>query len=362
MDDRVCPEVHVPRIRIPILVLVLDHVLILERKVTKCVTEEEEKENIHGPHHSTGGKLEYTAPMELRRRNALIGLNISSVVMSIAGLFAKLLPWPAAITVFGRMAVAAPFVLLFLLVTRSSLRLQNAAHLRTLIVLGIMLAVHWVTYFAAVQVSTVAVAIIAVYTTSIMATFLEPFFCEGRITRKNVLIALVAFGGVVVMMEEFSFGNSTTQGILLGLLSAFLVTLRNLKSKCFVKLYSPSLTMFYQLLFGSLFLSPLLFYYDFTVTTVDIQKLLILGVIATAFAHTLMLQSIGSLGARSVAVIMTAQPLFAIAAAVPLLGEIPGPRVIIGGLLVMSAMVAETLQQIGKDREEAKVKCCSCSS
>ena len=299
--------------------------------------------------------------MEAQRRNALIGLNIASVTMSVAGLFAKLLPWPAIITVLGRMSLAAPAVLVYLLIRRVPLKLKDAAHLRTLIFLGVILALHWVTYFAAIQVSTVAVGIIAVYTSSIMTTFLEPFFCKSRVCPKHIFIALLAFGGICVMMEEFSFGNSTTQGIMLGLISAFLVTIRNLKSKCFVKLYSPSATMFYQLLFGALFLAPALLWYDVSATAVDIQKLLILALVATAFAHTLMLQSVGALGARPVAVIMSAQPLFAILAAVPLLGEVPSVRVMIGGVLVMSAMVLETLEQAKKGREEMQAKCCSSS-
>ena len=283
--------------------------------------------------------------MDTRKRNALIGLNTAVLVMSIAGLFAKIIPWPSVMIILGRAAFTAPFIGAYILCTRKSLRLHSKKHAAILFGLGAMMVVHWATYFQAIKVSTVAVGILAVYTAPIIITFLEPIFDKKKICKRDILVALVAFSGIVLMVDTFSLSSGTLQGVLFGVTSAFLVSLRNIWSKCLVNTYSAPLVMFWQMVFGALFFSPLLFFYTVEVTTIDIQNLLILAVFATAFAHTMMLRSIACMGARASGVIMMIQPLYAILLAIPLLGEIPTLRVAAGGVLVMSAMVAETLKQ-----------------
>ena len=280
-----------------------------------------------------------------QKTRGLIGLNIAVLIMSIAGLFAKLIPWPAPMIILGRAAVTAPCVAAYLLLRRRTLVLKCRRHAVILFGLGILMVAHWITYFAAIQVSTVAIGILAVFTSPIMATFLEPMFDGKKAHRADVLLALVAFAGIVLMVDDFSLSNGTFQGVLLGLISALLVTLRNIWSKSLVQEYAAPFVMFWQMFFGALVLSPLVFFVNVTVSTGDIQNLLILGVFATAIAHTLMLTSIGCLGARSTGVIMMIQPLYAILLAVVLLGEIPSLRVIVGGALVLSAMIVETVKQ-----------------
>jgi len=283
--------------------------------------------------------------MDCEKRTALIGLNIAIAIMSIAGLFAKLIPWPAVMIILGRASLTAPFLAAYLVCTKKSLRLKSRKHMFILMGLGIMMVTHWVTYFQAIQVSTVAIGILAVFTSPIIITFLEPLFDGHKVHGKDVVLALVAFAGIVLMIDEFSLGSGTVQGILFGITSALIVSLRNIWSKYLVKEYAAPLVMFWQMVFGALFLSPLLFFISVDVQPVDIKNLLILACFATAIAHTLMLKSVAHMGARATGVIMMIQPLYAIVLAVFLLGEIPTLRVVAGGALVMSAMIFETVQQ-----------------
>jgi drug/metabolite transporter (DMT)-like permease len=283
--------------------------------------------------------------MDSQKRNALIGLNFAILIMSISGIFAKLIPWPAVMIVLGRASLTAPFIAAYLVFTKTPLRLKSTKHMFILMGLGVMMVIHWTTFFTAIQVSTVAIGILAVFTAPMITTFLEPMFDDKKVCKKDVLLALVAFAGIVLMIDEFSFGSGAVQGILLGTTSAFLVSLRNIWSKCLVKSYTAPLVMFWQIVFGALFMSPLLFFIKVEVTPVDIKNLLILALFATAIAHTLMLKSVACIGARATGVIMMIQPLYAIVLAMFLLGEIPTLRVLAGGLLVMSAMVIETIKQ-----------------
>lgn len=184
--------------------------------------------------------------MDSQKRSALLGLNIGCFVMSIAGLFAKLIEWPPTVIIAGRMAFSFPCILLWLVWKRVPLRLHRKKDFFMLIGLSVLVTAHWITYFKAIQLSTVAIAIVAVYIGPILTTFLEPLISKTKLELFDIGTALVGFIGIAIMVEDFSFQSSVTQGILFALLSALLMALRNIYSRCFVKRYSGPLIMFYQ--------------------------------------------------------------------------------------------------------------------
>lgn len=282
--------------------------------------------------------------MQNEKRNALVLLNIGTFVMSVAGLFAKLISWPAVMIILARLMLTAPFLAAYLLLTQKRVRLPKTwRHAGILCGLGVLMAVHWSTYFGSVQYSTVAVGILSAFTAPIMMTFLEPLFDGKRICTRDIVIALFAFSGIVMMVDDFSFTSGTFVGVLLGMTSALLVSLRNIWSKCLVREYAAPTVLFWQMIFGGLFLSPLLLFIPIPTSVHDLQLLLLLAAI-TAFGHSTVLRSNACIGARATGVMMMVQPLYAILIAIPVLGEIPDLRVIIGGVIVLSAAVFETLR------------------
>lgn len=283
--------------------------------------------------------------MQTEKAKALIGLNVAVLIMSMAGVFAKLIPWHPALIILGRAALTAPFVGLYLVARNRSLKLKTKRHVYTVIGLGVMMVTHWVTFFSAIQASTVAIGILAVFTAPIITTFLEPLFDKTRIETLDIVVALAAFSGIALMIDDYSIGGAAFTGVGLGVCSAVLVSLRNIWSKPMVQEYSAPLIMFWQMVFGAIALLPLLLVFDASVTMPDVGNLLLLALFSTAIAHTLMLNSIGYLGARATSVIMMIQPLYAILLAVVLLGEIPSLRIIAGGALVVGASGFESLKQ-----------------
>lgn len=265
--------------------------------------------------------------------------------MSIAGLFAKLIDWPATVIIAGRLSFAFPFVLLWLVWKRTPLRLHSRKDFFLLIGLSALLTLHWVTYFKAIQLSTVAIAIVTVYTGPIITTFLEPLIRKTRLEKIDIFTALIGFAGIVIMIEDFTLQSAVTQGITLALLSALLMSVRTIYSRCFVARYSGPLIMFYQLFFGAMMIAPFVPLFSFTITEDNMLNLLMLALFATAIAHTLVLSSLTHISARSSGVLMMIQPLYAVSLAVIILGEIPTLRVLIGGILVVSATMFETYKQ-----------------
>jgi len=282
--------------------------------------------------------------MPHQKTKALAGLNIGCLIMSVAGIFAKVIAWPATVIIAGRMVLGFPFVLLWLVWRQERLRLHSHKDFFLLMGLGAILAVHWITYFKAVQLSTVATAIVAVHIGPILTTFLEPIITKTKLEFIDIVTAIIGFTGILIMVEDFTLTSTMTQGILFALLSALLMSIRTIYSRCFVKRYSGPLIMFYQLFFGAFLLFPLLPFFDFTITKIDIRNIFILAIFVTAIAHTLLLSSLKYISARSSGIMMMVQPLYATIFAAILIHEIPSVRLAIGGILILSATITETVK------------------
>ena len=281
--------------------------------------------------------------MKQQNRSILLA-NLGFISMSSAGTFAKLIPWASHHIIFARMVTAAVFVLLFRIIQQESLRLPKKS-MMVIGFLGVILALHWVTFFASVQVSTVAVGVIASNTSPILTTLLEPLFHKKPYRKIDLLLALIGFIGIVIMIEEFSLGSGTMLGVIFGIIAAFFWSIRFIISKSYVQEHSGSLVMLYQLIVGAIVLSPFLIGSNLQITQSDIWNVLLLGSIATAVGHTFVLSSLKNLTARTANMFGNMLPLYAGIIAFFVVGEIPTLRVFIGGVIVISCVLAETARQ-----------------
>ena len=132
----------------------------------------------------------------------LFEIHIAVLFFGLAGLFGKLVNQPPAVIVFGRVFYAMAFLLPALWFRRQSLKLNRSRDYLALLLQGFILAVHWVTFFQSIQVSTVAVGLITFSTFAIFVTFLEPVFFKEKLRPADVVLALVTFGGVLLVVRH----------------------------------------------------------------------------------------------------------------------------------------------------------------
>ncbi|KAB7622972.1 DMT family transporter [Alkalilimnicola sp. S0819] len=274
------------------------------------------------------------------QRRSMIELNISLSLLGLVPLFAKLLPLEAGGIIFYRCVFGGLALLAFLALRRTPLALRRPRDLGLVVLGGVFLSVHWVTYFQAVQVSTVAVGVTAVFTYPAITVLLEPLF-KGRLPGlMDTALAVVALLGVALIVPAVDLGDATVQGVLWGVLSALLFATRNVIHRHWLRDYPPSQMMACQMLASVLILWPL------AVSPAQIGGyswlgLLVLGIGFTAVAHSLFVGSMRHLPAKSVALIASLQPAYGILAAVILLGEVPGGRTLLGAGIVLAVAMVE---------------------
>lgn len=279
------------------------------------------------------------------RRRGLLEIHTAVLFFGLAGLFGKLILLPPTIIVLGRVVFATIFLSLVLLYLKQGIRLQQKQDYFLMALMGVILAVHWVTFFHAIQVSTVAIGLLTFSTFPVFVTFLEPVFSRERVELKDIFVAFVAVMGVALVIPEFEIRNSMTRGALWGIASGFAFALLSIMNRKYVKEYSSIIVAFYQDSIATVVLLPFLFLSTPVFRLTDILFLSILGVVFTGLAHTLFIKGLASVKAQKASIIASLEPVYGITAAILLLGAIPTLRVVVGGAIILGAAFYATVKQ-----------------
>lgn len=277
-------------------------------------------------------------------RKSLFSLHIAVILLGVTALFSQLIPLNATDITFGRSLVAFVVLMGLLKMQGGTLRLASYKDHGIALILGILMAVHWVTYFAAMQYAGVSVGMIALFTFPVITVLLEPLFEKVRIAVQDLISAFIVFLGIYLIVPDSSLDNDVTLGIAIGILSALLYSLRNLVMRRYFSRYSGMQAMTYQTLVICvclvLFTSSEL--YSGSVYTYVL--LIVLGTICTAAPHTMIASSLRHLRAKTFSLIACTQPLYGVGLAVVLLNEQPSWKTLLGGTLIILAAVYETVR------------------
>jgi len=123
---------------------------------------------------------------------------------------------------------------------------------------------HWITYFIALKMSSVAIGMLSVFTYPIITTLLEPIMLNSKFKKSNLLLGLMVLMGIYFLTPEISLENDQFKAIGFGVFSALCYSIRNIYMKSKSTEYEGSILMVYQLIIVSLLLSPALFVYETT--------------------------------------------------------------------------------------------------
>lgn len=274
-----------------------------------------------------------------RAKFALIQVHTSVFLFGLSGLFGKFLALPATAIVLGRTGFAALALALVLALGQQSAYLRTGKAWLGMALLGVLLAFHWVSFFLSIQLATVAVGLLTFSSFPVFVTVLEPLLFKTPWRWRDGAIAALVVLGVALVIPEYRLGSATTLGAGWGLLSGLSFALLQLLNKGYRQRYSAAAIAFYQNLFACLSLLVVTPVAALTLTPREFGLLLVLGVLCTALAHTLFIDSLAVLRTQIASVISSLEPVYGIALAALLLGEVPTPRTLVGGAVVLGTTV-----------------------
>ena len=282
----------------------------------------------------------------MMRKRALVSVNIAVLLFGMAGLFAKWIHLPAICITFGRVLFSSAALGIYLLVRQRSIRVA-ARHAFLLVFAGAVLALHWWSFLGAIQLSTVAVGTITFSTFPLFVTLLEPVVFHRKPERRSVIIAVIILIGVLITVPEFSFENRMFLGILTGLVSAVSYAVLTLINKSLADKVSSTVTAFYEQAAAAVILLPFVAGMSVRPAASDVGLLLFLGIVTTALAHTLFINSLRALPAHLAGICSSLETVYGILFAMLLLREIPSAREVIGAVIIVGAVVAEETGETG---------------
>lgn len=253
-----------------------------------------------------------------------LSLHLVVLIYGFTAILGKLIEIPALELVWYRMMIAILTFFIYLKFRKEVLAVPR----RTLFYLfgvGLIIALHWVTFYGAIKLSNVSVTLGCFATTTLYTSFLEPFFYRRRIAIWEVLIGLIIIAGIYMI---FRFETRYSMGIAVALVSAFLAGLFTVMNKKLVAKHSAVQISFYEMIGGLIGLSVFItvsgrgIIVPFIVPSVsDIFYLVILATVCTAFAHTVQVEVMKHLSAFTVTLAINLEPVYGIVMAFFIFGE-----------------------------------------
>ncbi len=278
-------------------------------------------------------------------RTALGALHIGALMFGLTGVLGKLAAASPAVITFGRAAFAVAALACFASFARQTRwhRLTLADGLR-LAFGGLLLAGHWVSFFIAVKVAGVAIATLGFASFPAFTVLLEGLIFRERIRANELFLVLAVSVGLVLVTPAFDLASEATAGLLWAVASGLLFALLSLTNRAGSGKVPAVQAALWQNLVVALCLLPFAAPQLPQVRALDWLWIGLLGVFCTGLAHSLFVASLTVVKARTAAVVFAMEPVYGITVAWLLFGENPTLRMLIGGAVIVVAIVISSRQ------------------
>ena len=268
-------------------------------------------------------------------------LNLALLLIATSGPLGRSLTMNPFQSIWWRALLSLFILIVIIKWSKFNWSLKKIKGRKTLLLSGVLMAIHWVTYFYALQLSGIAIGMLSLFTYPVITAFLEPLFTKHKVNLIQVLLAIIICLGMYLILPEFSLENTKTQGILWGTLSALSYSLRNLVLKSSVNNVEAPVIMFYQMLVTTILLFPSLFFFPLDEVPSALPALLSLALFTTCLGHSLFIRSFKNFSVSTVSILSSIQPVYGIILGILFLNETPSITTLIGGVLILSTVVIE---------------------
>ncbi len=239
---------------------------------------------------------------------------------------------PPSHLVAMRVTLGAVVLVLFSAATRRFTIPRH--HWRGVVLLGVVLAAHWLSFFMALNLTTVAVTLAILYIGPVLAAVLSGPVLHERVSRHAFVGLAIAVVGTLFVIRPGS--GATVAGVAVAATSGVLLAVIMLLGKPLAADLGGLVVATWELIVASVVLAP------FTVQAVRESgeywpQFVVLGAVFTGLAGVVYWTSMRRLPVAVVSVIMYLEPASAVVWAAVFLGEQPDPLTWLGVVLVVAA-------------------------
>ena len=257
-------------------------------------------------------------------RKALLQIHLCVVIWGFTAILGKLITLPAFALVWWRMFLVVT-ALVFIPAFWRGLRRMSLRTIGIFAGIGVVVALHWVTFYGAIKLANASVAATCMGVAPIIMSVVEPWITRKRFDPRELVIGVAAIPGVMLVVGGTPQGMRL--GIAAGVLSAFLVAVFGSLNKRYVERGEPMAVTGLELAAGTAFLTLLAVLFGGKATSLllpdahDAVLLVILSLACTLFPFALSLVALRNLSAFSAQLAVSLEPVYAVFLAMLLLGE-----------------------------------------
>ena len=271
----------------------------------------------------------------------LLMLNMGMLFSSSSGAFGRYIDLSPPLTIGYRAFIALALLALYGLIQRHRFQFDLKKHGFIVFLSGILMALHWVLYFYALRWGSIAIGMLSLFTYPVFTSLLEPLFFNIKWQWRHLIMSLLIIIGIYFLAPSLDIKNASTQGLLMGLFSAFTFSLRNIFLKKKIDAFKGSMLMFYQMVITFFLLIPTFIIYGKEDVRPKLPYICALAILTT-IGHTFFINSFRYFNISTVSILSSIQPLLGIVLGVLFLSEIPNERSIIGGVLILLTVIIES--------------------
>jgi drug/metabolite transporter (DMT)-like permease len=290
-------------------------------------------------------------PETPRVRRALLQIHFCVLLWGFTAILGKLISLPALQLVWWRMLIVVAAIALWPPVWRS-LRAMDRATLLSFAGAGVVVALHWLTFYGSIKLANASVAATCMAMAPIMMAIVEPWIANRTFDPREAAIGVLALPGVALVVGGTPDGMRA--GIAVGAVSALLVVIFSSLNKRYIERASPLVMTWVELAAGTAFLTlvaPLMPGPGGAFALPDgrdLALLLTLAIACTLLPFTLSLHALRHTSAFTAQLAVSLEPVYAVMLAIVLLGEQRelGVSFYLGVALIVGAVLAHTLLKL----------------
>ncbi|MFN5417737.1 MAG: DMT family transporter [Flavobacteriia bacterium] len=270
-------------------------------------------------------------------------------VWGFTGILGKLIKLNALELVWWRILVAVISLFIGLKILKMPMKIKSKKHLLATLGVGVFVAIHWITFYVSIQLSTASLGILCLSTATLHVTWLEPIVMKRKFSWTEFILGLVVIYGIYFVSANFSARDY--EALIYGLVSALAAACFNVFNGKLVQTVPSSAMTMHEMLMAFLVLTGVLAYEGkidaqlFVMTWSDFLWLLFLGILCTSVAFLLTIDIIKRLGSFTVSLSINLEPVYTMILAIVILNEheLLGKEFYIGSGIIIFVVIANAV-------------------
>ncbi|KAA9333605.1 DMT family transporter [Adhaeribacter soli] len=257
----------------------------------------------------------------------VLELHFIIFLWGFTAILGKLISIPAVELVAVRTLIACLALALIIKFRKGIFRIGTKPTIQILGV-GLLLAAHWILFFASARVASVSISLAGLATSSLWTAILEPLFTKKKIKPHEILLAIIIMIGLYVIFQ-FEFDHAI--GITMAVGSALMASIFTIINSRLTKVYPAATISCYEM--GGAFLGTVAFLpiyttffaenhtLDFSLSSMDWVYLITLTLVCTVYAYTGAVRLMQKISAFAMNLTVNLEPVYGIVLAWLIFGQ-----------------------------------------